>query len=137
MRYKRLRMLASYYAVVCLGLANVILRLLLIIFNPLNAPFIWIQFIPLISISIAIFMYYRLYRDVIPILTLFGATFVHGLISFLFLGTVPIKLLLIVTLYDILYVASTSIKASYFPYMIGDDDEIDDDDDLDDKHLSV
>ena len=127
---KRKEMLAFYYLVGIVMLLAVCIRFTFLIWNPLGLWFRWLQIVPIVLYAVYAFMYFKLYSDSVPVITILSTTVVHGVLCYVFTKTVAWRPLLVLVSIDILYIVVASCKASWFPFVI--DGEEEDEDTFDD-----
>lgn len=123
---KRKEMLTFYYIVGFAIVLALCVRIIFIIFNPLGLWLRWFQIIPCLLYAAYAFMYFKLYMDTVPIISLLTTTLVHGVISYVFTKTVAWKALLVLVCVDVLYIGMCACKAAWFPFVTDKDDEEED-----------
>lgn len=119
-------MLGAYYAPGIIGLLRILLTIYYFIKNPLGMPLRYFQLIPCIAIGVALFSYYKLFTDGVPIITVIAPTMVHQVLIYIFSKRFVILPFIPIVLLDIIFLSVKGLKASMFPFDIdGDEDDMD------------
>lgn len=123
-KLQTLRMM--FYAPLIAGAFRVLVTVVILIWNPQNMSFRFFQVLPMLVVLVYSFMYFKLYNDGDPVITLMLPTIVHFLAILLFKRQLEIIPFIIPVLFDIVYLTVKGVKGSMFPFEFEGDDELDD-----------
>lgn len=112
---KRKLMLLSYYATGMLSLIRVLVTLWLL-FYPVIFPLRYIQFVNIVIYLVFNFMYFKLYIDSVPVISIVLPTLLHITLMVVFNGRIVILPFAILLLLDILFLISRGVKSNLFPF---------------------
>lgn len=115
---KRKKMMIVYHLPGVIGIIRVLLTLYVFIFNGFGMPLRFFQLIPLIALAVALFMYYKMYSDGVPVITLITPTLLHAVVTYIFRRVLVIIPFLSVLVIDIAFIVCKSLKANLYPFDI-------------------
>lgn len=121
---KRKLMLLSYYSPGVLSLIRVVVTLWLL-FSTMVFPLRYIQFANIIVYLVFNFMYFKLYIDSVPVISIVLPTLLHITLMVVFIRRIVILPFFILLLLDILFLISRGIKGNLFPFDFDSDDSED------------
>lgn len=124
---KRRKMLAVYWLPGIIGGTRLLLTALVLVWNPQGMPLRFFQIIPVVALVVALFSYFKLYSDGVPVITLLAPTILHIILVYLFRRAIVIIPFIAVFAIDIVFLVCKSVKASLYPFDIegeSPDDEL-------------
>ncbi len=126
MKNKRRLMLLVYWLPIVIGLLRILITFSILLWNPMNMIFRFMQIIPVIIYLVILFMYLKLFMDNDPIVTLIAPSLVHFLIIFGFKRIISIVPFLPLIIIDIAFLIAKGLKAVAFPFVVEGDEDIED-----------
>lgn len=127
MLIKRRKMLAVYWLPGIIGGTRLLLTALVLVWNPQGMPLRFFQIFPVVALVVALFSYFKLYSDGVPVITLLAPTILHIILVYLFRRAIVIIPFIAVFAIDIVFLVCKSVKASLYPFDIegeSPDDEL-------------
>lgn len=124
---KRRKMLAVYWLPGIIGGIRLLLTALVLVWNPQGMPLRFFQIIPVVALVVALFSYFKLYSDGVPVITLLAPTILHIILVYLFRRAIVIIPFIAVFAIDIVFLVCKSVKVSLYPFDIegkSPDDEL-------------
>lgn len=91
--------------------------------NVMEMSLRFIQIIPMLSIMVTLFMYYKLFSDGVPIVTVLAPTILHVILIYLFRKEVEIIPFIPLIILDICYLGVKTLKGTMYPFDIDGDEE--------------
>ena len=122
MGYKRKIMLASYYAPGVVAGLRAIFTIWFLFWNPFNMELVIFQIVPLLVLIAFTFLYFKMYRDSVPIVSLLLPTLLQGVLIFIFKRTITLFPFVVVLTLDASYLACKGLKATFFPFVLDGQD---------------
>lgn len=120
---KKRILFAGFLAPGVIALIRLVVTLYICIWRPSFLPLHWFQLIPLLAIGVHCFMYFKLFRDGVPVISVLLPTMLHFVIVLFVVHIMAIAPFVLLMAIDILFLIACGIKSSMFPYSIDEDDE--------------
>ena len=115
-----------FWAPGAVGARRIGLTVWFLVSNPLGMPLRFIQLVPLIALGVSLFMYYKLYQDGVPVISLIAPSLLHAVIIFVFQKIIVIPPFAVILILDIVYLALRGVKSNSYPFDIDEEqDELD------------
>lgn len=124
-----------FYAPLCIALFRVLITVVILVWNPQDMPLRYIQLFPLMVVTVYSFLYFKLYNDGDPVITLMVPTILHFVLVWVLEKQIVWIPFLVPVLVDVLYLVVKGIKGSMFPFEFEGDDEVDALDKFDESEL--
>lgn len=114
-----------FWAPLVVALFRIVITVIIIVWNPQDMSFRYVQIIPALVLLVFSFMYFKLYHDGDPVISLLLPTILHFILILIFKRKVEIIPFIAPLAVDIVYLVVKGIKGSMFPFEFEGDDVVD------------
>ena len=135
MKSKVVFLKAMFFAPLFVAALRIVLTVVIFIWNPQSMPLRFVQLIPVIILLVYSFMYFKLYNDGDPVVTLLLPTILHFALVWVLEKQMVWVPFIVPVVVDILYLVVKGIKGASFPFEIEGEDELDALDAFEDSEL--
>lgn len=114
-----------FWAPLVVALFRVLITIVILVWNPQEMSLRFMQIIPLLVLVVFSFMYFKLYHDGDPVISLLLPTILHFILILIFKRQVEIIPFIAPLTVDIVYLVVKGIKGTMFPFEFEGDDIVD------------
>lgn len=114
-----------FWAPLVIALFRILITIVILVWNPQDMSLRFIQIIPMLVLLIFSFMYFKLYHDGDPVISLLLPTILHFILILIFKRKVELIPFIAPFAIDILYLVVKGVKGTMFPFEFEGDDVAD------------